>query len=327
MCCRSRVFALLLAPLLLFAPAFAQTDVAVSGVRVESAPIVKPIPAVTPEQVGLSLRRLKRIDSHIQSYIDRKEAAGAVGLIARRGKVAYVRMWGDQDREAGTPMSEDTIFRIYSMSKPITSVAVMMLLEEGHFFLNDPVAKFLPEFAEMQVQTETINPDTGESETKTEPAKGLITIRDLLRHTAGFTYGVFGNSEVDKRYRQAGILMHSITLAETTSKLARIPLRFEPGTHYHYSVSVDVAGRLVEVVSGQPFDEFLQDRIFQPLGMVDTGFRVPVTERDRFATLYTPKGTATQSRCHFAPETVPPVCASNGTTFPPLLASGRFGTV
>ena len=281
---------------LLISHAPAQSATATKSSGIEQSTSFDPTTVVTPEQVGLSLRRLNRIDSHMQGYVDRKEAAGALGLIARNGKVAFFKKWGDQNRESGIPMADDTIFRIYSMSKPITSVAVMMLMEEGHFFLNDPVAKYLPEFAEMQVQTEETDPDTGEVKIETSTATRPITVRDLLRHTAGFTYGVFGNTKVDQQYRQAGILTVGTNLENTVKKLAEIPLRFEPGTRFHYSVSVDVAGRLVEVVSGQPFDEFLQQRICEPLGMTDTGFRVPEQDRQRFAILYTPKGTQADSR-------------------------------
>ncbi len=277
----------------------AQSGLSVSATKVEPAKTYDSIHTVTPEQVGLSLNRLNRIDKVMQGYIDRKEAAGALALISRHGKIAYFKKWGDQDREAGTPMADDTIFRIYSMSKPITTAAVMMLMEEGHFSLKDPVAKFLPEFAEMDVQTETIDPESGEARVESGPATRPITIRDLLRHTAGFTYGIFGNTKVNQEYRKAGILVTNFTLAETTKKLGRIPLRFEPGTQFHYSVSVDVAGRLVEVVSEQPLDEFLKERLFDPLGMVDTGFRVPESDRGRFATLYTPKGTDTGKRDAF----------------------------
>lgn len=256
-----------------------------------SADGLAPIPKCAPEEVGLSPARLERIGETFQAYVDRQEAAGALGLIARRGKIGYLETWGDRDREAGEEMTEDTIFRIYSMSKPITSVAVMMLYEEGHFFLDDPVAKFLPELAKMQVQIETRDPATGTVTIENRTASKPITIRDLLRHTAGLSYGIFGNTQVDQQYREAGILAEDPTIAETVQKLSEIPLRFEPGTHWHYSVSVDVAGRLVEVVSGQPFDEFLQERIFDPLGMVDTGFIVPESKQDRFSVLYTPKGT------------------------------------
>lgn len=256
-----------------------------------SAQIPNQLPTVPPQEVGLSAERLQRIDTKIQGYIDREEAAGAMALICRRGKVGYVQTWGDRNREAGDPMTEDTIFRIYSMSKPITSVAVMMLYEEGRFFLTDPVSKFLPEFADMQVQTETRDPETGEISVETKSATRQITIRDLLRHTAGLTYGIFGDTKVDQAYREAGILSQDMDLAETSQKLGKIPLRFEPGTKWHYSVSVDVAGRLVEVVSGMSFDAFLKERIFLPLGMVDTGFVVPPEKRNRFSVLYTPKGT------------------------------------
>jgi CubicO group peptidase (beta-lactamase class C family) len=248
---------------------------------------------VVPESVGLSSERLNRIDGIMQGYVDREEAAGAVALIARRGKVAYLKSWGHQDREAGTEMTDDTIFRIYSMSKPITSVAVMMLHEQGHFFLDDPVAKFLPEFKDMQVQTETVNSETGEVSTEDAPAERPITIRDLLRHTSGLSYGVFGNTKVDQQYRKAGVLTNDKDLAHMVSKLGKIPLRFQPGTQWHYSVSVDVAGRLVEVVSGMPFDQFLRERVFNPLNMHDTGFKVPSAKANRFSVLYTPKGQPT----------------------------------
>ena len=248
---------------------------------------------VLPESVGLSSDRLNRIDGMMQGYVDRKEAAGAVALIARHGKVAYLNSWGYQDREAGVTMADDTIFRIYSMSKPITSVAVMMLHEEGHFFLDDPLAKFMPEFAKMRVQTETVDPKTGEASIEENPATRPITIRDLLRHTAGLSYGIFGNTKVDQQYRKAGVLTNDKDLAEMVSKLGEIPLRFEPGTNWHYSVSVDVAGRLVEIVSGMPFDHFLKERIFSPLSMYDTGFKVASAQMNRFSVLYTPKGQPT----------------------------------
>lgn len=280
---------------------------------------------VAPESVGLSSSRLGRIDRMVQGYVDRREAAGAVALIARRDEIVYQRTWGDQDREAGVAMDDDTIFRIYSMSKPVTSVAVMMLYEEGHFFLNDPVAKFLPELKDLQVQTETRDSATGETTTSDRPATRPITIRDLLRHTAGFSYGVFGDTGVDRQYRDAGVLTDDSDLADMVSKLGKIPLRFEPGTHWHYSVSVDVAGRLVEVVSGMPFDRFLQQRIFAPLDMNDTGFVVPENKLDRFAVLYTPKGQPTGREAFLkpAPKTkeIEPLVSSElaqfdeGTTF------------
>jgi CubicO group peptidase (beta-lactamase class C family) len=244
------------------------------------------LPAVAPEEVGMAGDRLANIRSVMSRHVAEKQIPGAIGLIARRGKIAYQETWGMADVEAGKPMRLDTIHRIYSMSKPITSVAVMMLYEEGKFQLNDPVAKYLPEFAKMQVWVEEKEPQTGQPALKTAPAKRPITIRDLLRHTSGLTYGVFGDTPVDREYRKARILGES-NLAEFVTHLSAIPLQYEPGTRWHYSVSVDVLGRLVEVLSGKPFDQFLQERIFNPLEMIDTGFIVPADKKDRLATLYT----------------------------------------
>ncbi len=245
------------------------------------------LPAVAPEEVGLTSARLANIRSVMNRHVAEKQIPGAIGLIARRGKIAYQETFGMADVEAGKPMRLDTIHRIYSMSKPITSVAVMMLYEEGKFQLNDPVAKYLPEFAKMQVGTEEKDPQTGMPTLKNVPAKRPITVRDLLRHTAGLTYGVFGDTLVDREYRKAGILS-DLNLAEFITNLSNIPLLYEPGARWHYSVSVDVLGRLVEVLSGKSFEQFLQERIFTPLEMRDTGFYVSADKKDRFAKLYSP---------------------------------------
>ncbi len=242
---------------------------------------------VTPESVGLASPRLANIRAVMSQHVANKKMPGASGLIVRHGKIAYQETWGSADLEAGTPMRMDTIHRIYSMTKPITSVALMMLYEEGKFQLNDPIAKFMPEFAKMTVGVEEKDPQTGAMTFKTVPAKRLITVRDLLRHTAGLTYGVFGETPVDQAYRKAGILS-DLNLTAFVTNLAKLPLQYEPGARWHYSVSVDVQGRLVEVLSGKPFDQFLQERIFTPLGMVDTGFTVPASKKNRFAKLYTP---------------------------------------
>lgn len=243
-------------------------------------------PVVAPETVGLSGSRLTNIRAVMSRHVAEKRIPGASGLIARRGKIAYQETFGMADMEAGKPMQMDTIHRIYSMTKPITSVAVMMLYEEGKFQLNDPVGKYLPEFAKMQVAVEEKDPATGKPVMKTAPAKRPITVRDLLRHTAGLTYGVFGDTLVDQEYRKVKILGQA-NLAEFVTQLSAIPLQYEPGTRWHYSVSVDVLGRLVEVLSGKSFDQFLQERIFAPLEMNDTGFVVPASKKDRLATLYT----------------------------------------
>ena len=242
--------------------------------------------ASAPEAVGLSSSRLAKIRAVMSRHVADKKIPGAGGLIARHGKVAYQETWGLADMEAGTPMKMDTIHRIYSMSKPITSVALMMLYEEGKFQLNDPIAKYLPEFAKMAVSVEEKDPQGGKVVYKTVPARRMITVRDLLRHTAGLTYGVFGDTPVDQAYRKAGILAEP-DLATFITDLARLPLQYEPGTRWHYSVAVDVQGRLIEVLSGEPFDRFLQQRIFKPLGMTDTGFYVPAGKTQRFSRLYT----------------------------------------
>ncbi len=244
--------------------------------------------AVSPESVGLSTSRLANIRSVMSKHISDKKIPGASALIARHGKIAYQEAWGAAD-ENGSPMKMDTIHRIYSMSKPITTTALMMLYEEGKFQLNDPIAKYMPEFAKMNLGVEERDAN-GRLNSYTVPAKRIITVRDLMRHTAGFTYGVFGDTSVDQAYRKAGILS-DLSLKDFSLNLAKLPLQYEPGTRWHYSVSVDLQGRLVEVLSGKPFDQFLQERIFTPLGMVDTGFTVPANKKNRFARLYTPNKT------------------------------------
>jgi CubicO group peptidase (beta-lactamase class C family) len=287
-------------------------------------------PVVAPEAVGLSSSRLAYIRSVMNRHVAEKQIPGATGLIARRGKIAYQEAFGMADVEAGKPMRLDTIHRIYSMSKPITSVAVMMLYEEGKFQLSDPVAKYLPEFAKMQVAIDEKDPQTGKPTLKTAPAKRPITVRDLLRHTAGLTYGFFSDTLVDQEYRKARIL-GDLNLAEFVTHLSQIPLLYEPGTRWHYSVSVDVLGRLVEVLSGKPFDQFLQERIFTPLDMRDTGFYVPADKKDRFAKLYSPTKDgkiqpavtcATRQECvEKFPNAVPSYLE------PPTLLSGGGGLV
>jgi CubicO group peptidase (beta-lactamase class C family) len=255
------------------------------------APAAEPLPTITPEQARLSAERLARIDRLMEGYVEDGRLPGALGMIARQGKVVYLRTWGMRDREAGAPMTSDTIFRIYSMSKPITSVAVMILFEEGLFRLKDPIGKFIPELARLEVMEETKDPETGGTTVTTFTSPRPITIQDLLRHTAGLTYGFFGDTTVDRMYRESEILRREETLAEFVARLGELPLLYEPGTTWHYSVADDVLGRLVEVVSGMPFDEFLEKRLFGPLGMKDSGFWVPPPKQHRFAQLYSPEGT------------------------------------
>jgi len=242
------------------------------------------VPVVKPETVGLSSERLERIASTVQRSIDDKRIAGAVTLVARRGHVAWFKAQGMADREAGKPMRLDTMFRICSMTKPITSLAVMMLYEEGHFLLDDPVSKYLPEFKNPKV---LVKPASGAP--YTIPATREITIRDLLRHTSGITYQ--WNEDLGPMYKDAkvasGLLPYDGTIEESTRHLAGLPLLFNPGEKFEYSLGVDVLGRLVEVVSGKPLDEFFRTRIFEPLGMKDTYFYPPDGKLDRLATAYT----------------------------------------
>jgi len=210
-----------------------------------------------PEEVGLCTERLKRINKVMQSYVDENKVAGLVTMVARRGKVVHFECFGARDIEANKPMQPDTIFRIYSMSKPITSVAVMMLYEEGYFQLNDPVSKFIPEFKDVKVFV--------------KKGKAGVEVKE---------------TPVDEMYQEAKMLKWDETLEEKVGRLVKLPLANQPGSAWRYSISVDVLGYLVEVVSGERFDAFLEERIFGPLGMEDTGFYVPAEKMGRFATLY-----------------------------------------
>jgi len=245
------------------------------------------LPTTTPEQVGLSKQGIDQIDATLQQFVDEQRVAGVVVMIARRGKVAYFEPFGMRDIEAGKPMEKDTIFRIFSMTKPITSVAVMMLHEEGRFDLDDLVSKYIPQLGGLEVGVEGKDPDTGEMTFTTVPAERDMTVRDLLRHTAGLTYGFFARSKVDEMYLKAGVMGRAKTIEDMVEELGKLPLKHQPGSVWDYSVACDVLGRFVEVISGKPFDKFLEERIFKPLGMNDTAFYVPETKKDRFAAVYT----------------------------------------
>src|SRR5262245_16260028 len=241
--------------------------------------------AAKHESAGLSSEGLERITTRVQQAIDQKRIAGAVTLVARHGKVVYFKSQGSLDREANKPMRNDAIFRICSMTKPITSVAVMMLYEDGKFMLEDPVSKYLPEFKNPKVLVKS-------SEGRppyTIPAAREITIKDLLTHTSGLTYE--WNETLGEQYKAAhvasGLLQYDGTIEDNVKNLASLPLLFSPGTRWEYSLGVDVLGRLVEVVSGMPLDQFFQKRIFDPLGMKDTYFYLPDNKVDRLAVAYT----------------------------------------
>jgi len=246
--------------------------------------IAQDLPAGKPESLGLSSERLERIGAAVQHDIDDKRIAGAVTLVVRHGHVAWFKSQGMMDREAAKPMAPDAMFRICSMTKPITSVAVMILYEEGRFLLDDPVSKYLPEFKNPKV---LVKPASGEP--YSIPATKEITIRDLLRHTSGITYN--WNDELGPMYDKAGVASGLVpydgTIGDSVKHLAGLPLLFNPGDRFEYSLGVDVLGRLVEVVSGKPLDEFFRTRIFEPLGMKDTYFFPPDNKLDRLATAYT----------------------------------------
>lgn len=232
-----------------------------------------------PADVGLSAERLARVDAWMQRLVDDGKLAGLGVTVSRRGRVAYQRCAGFADQARGTTMLPDTILRIYSMTKPLTSAAVMMLYEEGRFQLDDPVSRFLPAFRDMRVFA-------GDGETV--PAERAITVRDLLTHTSGLTYGFINATPVDALYREHGIDFQTseLGLADLVERAAALPLLAQPGRRWNYSIATDVLGHLVAVLSGQSFEAFLHERVIAPLGMTDTAFHVPPDKHARFAANY-----------------------------------------
>ncbi len=251
--------------------------VALMTAVVLSTPVVAPaqdLPRAKPEAVGLSSERLDRITKWLGSEIEQNKVPGAVLLVARHGKVAYFEALGKRDPATGAPMTRDTIFRIYSMSKPITTVTAMMLVEEGRVALGEPIAKYMPQFAKMNVGVEKADAAGGPATLELVPAKAPITIQDLMRQSSGFTYGFFGNSLVKKLYLDADLGNADMTNADLVERIARLPLAYQPGTTWEYSHSTDVLGRLIEVVSGRTLYQFEKARLLDPLGMPDTSFVV-----------------------------------------------------
>jgi CubicO group peptidase (beta-lactamase class C family) len=238
---------------------------------------------IIPEEVGLCSRRLARVDAWMQRLVDDGKLAGLSTMIARRGRVAHLGCAGLADQARGTAMRPDSIVRIYSMTKPLTSVAAMMLYEEGRFQLDDPITRFLPCFRDMRVFT-------GGSRGKFDsvPAERDITFRDLLTHTSGLTYGFMEATPVDALYRDHGIDFQTseASLGEVVERAAALPLLAQPGQAWNYSIATDVLGHLVAVISGRAFEDFLHERVIAPLGMVDTAFHVPAEKHARFAANY-----------------------------------------
>src|SRR6184192_487773 len=283
--------------------------------KITSLPHTGPVTELTietdPAELGLDKERLKRIDAHFARYVEDGRLAGWLLTIGRHGHLAHVARCGSRDVEAGLPVTDDTLWRIYSMTKPITSVAAMMLYEEGLLDLDDPVANWLPEFAapSVYVKGSSLRPVT-------EPATEPIRVWHLLTHTAGLSYGFHHANPVDALYRAAGHEWSTppgADLAECVRQWASLPLVFQPGSEWNYSVATDVLGRLVEVISGLPLDVFFSERIFAPLGMTETGFWTE--ETGRLAALYLPAPKtrrAVRNDAFGALGTTRPDCLSGG---------------
>jgi len=234
------------------------------------------LPEVKPSEVGISGEKLARVDAAVNALVERKRLAGAIVTVARHGKVVLQKSYGRMDIKAEKPMRDDAIMRIYSMTKPITSAAALILHEEGKLDIDAAVSKYIPEFKGLKVYGREGN---------FKPEREMI-VRDLMRHTSGLTYGIFGRTVVDAMYRKARVLDGSSGLDVMCKKLGKIPLAYEPGKNWRYSVSTDVLGRVIEVASKKPLDKFFAERIFKPLDMKDTGFFVPDGKLDRFAVNY-----------------------------------------
>ena len=270
-----------------------------------------------PDSVGFSSQRLEPLHALMQKAVDNKQIAGVVTLLARHGKIVDYRAYGYRDLATHAPMTKDTIFRDYSMTKPVTGVAMMILYEEGKWSPNDPIAKYIPEFANLEVYAGTNDDGTMKLVKPDHPP----TLHELMSHTAGFTYGFFGDTPVDKMVRDAKVF-DGQNLQEMIDKLAKIPLLYQPGTEWNYSLSMDIEGYIVEKLSGQSLPDFMRDHIYQPLGMRDAGFYVPAGKRSRFATNYwwdQDSGTVTAQPHGFV--------SPHGYDGPPAVPSGGGGMV
>ena len=242
------------------------------------------LPSAAPEDLGFSAERLARIVPVIKGEIEKGQYPGAVILVARKGKIIYFNGIGQLDPANGKSMPKDAIFRLYSMTKPYTSVAAMILMEEGRLRLTDPVSKYIPAFAKLEVSVVSTDPYTGATKYVNMPVDREINIQDLLRHTSGFVYGAYtSHPRVKELYAKEGVDWKDVTPAEQIERMAKVPLAHQPGTTFEYSLSSDILGRVIETISGMPLSQFLQKRIFTPLGMTDSAFIVPPEKRDRLA--------------------------------------------
>jgi len=264
----------------------------------------------TPESVGLSSERLRRLDAGMKRFVDEGRLAGVTTLLSRRGKIANANLYGKESLSASDPLARDSIFRIYSMTKPITGVAMMMLFEEGKWRLDDPVSRYIPEFAKMQVHVGE-NPD---GTMKLEDARRPMTMREVMTHSAGLGYVISQTNPVDRLIIKEQILNPAVPLQTMIDKLAKTPLLAQPGTRWYYSIGVDVQGYLVEKLSNQHLAEFLRTRLFEPLGMKDTAFFVPKDKMGRLARLHRdgPDGKAAPPADNPEEATVTPVGPSGG---------------
>ena len=241
----------------------------------------KDLPSARPESVGMSSDRLARIVATLQADVDSKRIPGAVLLVARDGKVVQYEAIGKLDPAGSAPMTKDAIFRIYSMSKPVTTVAAMMLVEEGKLKLDDPVSKYIPAFAKMQVGVEKADAAGGKPTLELVPARRPITVQDLMRHTSGITYGFFGSSLVKTAYTDANLLADDVSNEVFAERVAKLPLAFQPGSTWDYSHSTDILGRVVEVVSGKSLYQFEKQVLLDPLGLPDTAFNAAAAAQQK----------------------------------------------
>jgi CubicO group peptidase (beta-lactamase class C family) len=253
------------------------------------APVqAKDLPSAKPEAVGMSSERLARIKAMLAADVESKKIPGAVVLVARQGKVVMFDAVGRIDPAGSAPMRKDAIFRIYSMTKPITTLTAMMLVEEGKLLLSDPVSKYIPSYAKMQVGVEKAGGDGGKPSLELVPARRQITIQDLMRHTSGITYGFFGSGLVKTAYSEANLSDTGVTNEGLAEKISKLPLAYQPGTTWDYSHSTDVLGRVIEVVTGKPLLQAMKERVLDPLGMKETSFYV--TDASKHARVVEPFG-------------------------------------
>ncbi|HEY0686037.1 MAG TPA: serine hydrolase domain-containing protein [Steroidobacter sp.] len=267
------------------------------------------LPEAKPESVGFSSERLKRLDAGMKAIVDNKQLSGIATVVARRGQVVQQMTYGRADIAGGKPMQMDSIVRIYSMTKPITGVALMMLYEEGKWKPSDPISRHIPEFKDLKVY----GGNGADGQPTFVAPSHAPTMGELMSHTAGFTYGVFGSTPVDKLYQQSSPL-NAPSLQEFIDRMAKLPLLYQPGEGWVYSVGVDIQGYLVEKLSGKPFPDFLRERIFEPLGMKDTAFYVPKEKMSRLATIYS-----------WGADGLSPMPHDKGVNEPPGMPSGGGG--